>query len=218
METLENELDDKRDASVSLRMTRKQKRKLEDEARELGLTTTDYLSILLQKKELKVEKNEPAKKTQIEKETDSLYLQEVVEKHDTMIELLERIADSGKANTAEDSKLKIEDLQKQVAEKEEELKKEFTQQLFDQEEKLRTENVMLQYNEIQKKLIVKLIAFRKEAGAKFSDRIEDFFFFIFNYYLNNTWDEFPDGFKKEFKTAFADFINPKKEAEESPAK
>ncbi len=119
--------------------------------------------------------------------------------------------------TLDSSKLDLiaELLSQLVVSREEEFAENLRKESENFEEEFRSKYFILGLTENQRNLFVKLFKYRAENKKKYSDKIEDLFFYMFLKYVKDDWfEDMPDGFKVEFKEAFVEYFQSKEKPEE----
>lgn len=187
------------------------KRKLEEKARDQGLTLSEYVRMKLEndveekpdaggsKQENKSNTGNPSSEKPVD---GGVYFRILAAKMETTNELLEKLVESASARSDRESE-EIQELGTALLEQKEELEAIHKEEISKLEEKIKAENLVLKFDDNQRNVLSKLILHRKDKGKPNSDNVEIFIGWLLKEKFVGSWGSgTPQGFDDEFKAAF----------------
>lgn len=186
-------------SQVTFRIDAEKRQALEKAAEEKGMTVAEYLRSL-------AEQNLSTKKTDVK---DKVTESKTTPDDGVIGALIRELSD--KTNTTNDLLFKLVEIQTPSTSEDQFSQTEVDQLLADavqqEEERLRSENLLLRLSEDQRRVLLNLLSFRKEKGKAFSDSIEELFFFMIRTTFYESWGNTTQPeFDSEFKTVFTEYF------------
>jgi hypothetical protein len=205
METIEKK------EQISSKVSADVRRKIEESARKLGLTVSEYVRMKLENNldeaiagapsKSKEPKENSSNSTSEPQGDSTVFLRILATKMGTTNELLEKLLESSTSKSSQENDA-VQELGAALLEQEEKLTAAHNEAISKLEEKIKSENLVLKLDENQRNVLSKLILFRKEKGKSDSDNVETFFGWLLKEKFCGAWTGTPQGFDDEFKAAF----------------